>query len=266
MRFANKNCKMISTSSKIGDNSQIGKNVTIGNYSTIEDDVVIGDNTIIANNVSILNGARIGENCFIHSGAILSGIPQDLKYNSEYTTLEIGSNNVIREYVTINKGTNSKKITKIGNYNLIMANTHIGHDCSIGDNCIIGFNVGIAGEVIIEDFVNISGLTGIHQFTRIGEHSMVTGLSRIIKDIPPYIMAAKAPLTYSGINVVGLKRKGFEQTKLNEIRGIYKIIFQQKRNTSLALDFIESNFKETIERDKIINFIKCSERGIIKGN
>lgn len=257
---------MISENAKISTKSQIGKNVSIGNYSTIEDDVIIGDNTIIANNVSLLNGTRIGKNCFIHSGAILSGIPQDLKYKGEYTTLEIGNNNIIREYVTINKGTNSKKVTEIGNHNLIMANTHIGHDSSIGNNCIIGFNVGIAGEVIIEDFVNISGLTGIHQFTRIGEHSMVTGLSRIIKDIPPYILAAKEPLSYSGINVVGLKRKGFEQSKLNEIKEIYKIIFQQKRNTSLALDFIENNFKETIERDKIINFIRNSERGIIKGN
>ncbi|WP_163410191.1 acyl-ACP--UDP-N-acetylglucosamine O-acyltransferase [Flavobacterium ajazii] len=257
---------MISENAKISTKSQIGENVSIGNYSTIEDDVIIGDNTIIANNVSLLNGTRIGKNCFIHSGAILSGIPQDLKYKGEYTTLEIGNYNIIREYVTINKGTNSKKVTKIGNQNLIMANTHIGHDCSIGNNCIIGFNVGIAGEVIIEDFVNISGLTGIHQFTRIGEHSMVTGLSRIIKDIPPYIMAAKEPLSYSGINAVGLKRKGFEQSKLNEIKEIYKIIFQQKRNTSLALDFIENNFKETIERDKIINFIRNSERGIIKGN
>lgn len=257
---------MISVNSKISNRSQLGENVTIGNYSTIEDDVVIGDNTVIANNVSILNGTRIGDNCFVHSGAILSGIPQDLKYDGEYTTLEIGNNNIIREYVTINKGTNSKKLTKIGNDNLIMANTHIGHDCLIGNSCIIGFNVGIAGEVIIEDFVNISGLTGIHQFTRIGEHSMVTGLSRIIKDIPPYIMAAKEPLTYSGINFIGLKRKGFEQAKLNEIKEIYKIIFLQKRNTSLALDFIENNFKETIERDKITNFIKHSERGIIKGN
>lgn len=257
---------MIAKSAIIGDKSLIGKNVTIGNYSTIEDDVVIGDNTIIGNNVSILKGSRIGQNCQIHTGAILSGIPQDLKYNNEYTTLEIGDSNIIREYVTINRGTNSKKITKLGNCNLIMANTHIGHDCFIGNNCVIGFNVGMAGEVIVGDFVNISGLTGIHQFTRIGEHSMVTGLSRIVKDIPPFIVAAKEPLSYSGINVIGLKRRGFEQDKLNEIKEIYKIIFQQRRNTSLAMDFIETNFKETIERNKIIKFIKGSARGIIKGN
>lgn len=256
---------MISSNSRISDKCQLGKNVTIGNYSTIEDDVIIGDNTIIANNVSLLNGTRIGENCFIHSGAILSGIPQDLKYDGEYTTLEIGNNNIIREYVTINKGTYSKKVTKIGHNNLIMANTHIGHDCSIGNHCTIGFNVGIAGEVIIEDFANVSGLSGIHQFTKIGEHAMVSGLSRITKDIPPYVIVSKDPLTYSGINTIGLQRKGFEQTKLNEIKEIYKIIFLQKRNTSLALNFIENNFKQTTERDKIITFIRNSERGIIKG-
>lgn len=255
---------MISKYSTISDKCILGKNVTIGNFCTVEDDVIIGNNTIVANNVSLLNGTRIGENCVIHSGAILSGIPQDLKYNGEYTTLEIGNNNIIREYVTINKGTNSKKATKIGNHNLIMANTHIGHDCSIGDHCIIGFNVGIAGEVVIEDFVNISGLSGIHQFTKIGEHSMVSGLSRITKDIPPYIIVAKAPLAYSGINTIGLQRKGFEQVKLNEIKEIYKIIFLQKRNTSLALDFIENNFKQTIERDKIITFIRNSQRGILR--
>ena len=257
---------MISKSATIGKQCQLGKNVIVGNYTTIEDDVVIGDNTIIENNVTILNGARIGGNCHIHSGAILAGVPQDLKYKGEYTTLEIGDWNTIRESVTINKGTNSKKITKIGSGNLIMAGAHIGHDCEIGNHCIIGFSTGIAGEVIIHDFANISGLTGIHQFCRIGEHCMIGGLSKIVKDVPPYIIAARDPLSYAGINVVGLVRKGFEQSKLNELKEIYRIIFQQKRNTSMAIDFIESNFKQTVERDKIISFIKQSERGIIKGN
>ncbi len=229
---------MISKSAIIGVHSEIGENVTVGNFSTIEDDVVIGDNTIIENNVSILNGARIGQNCHIHSGAVLSGIPQDLKYKGEYTTLEIGNWNIVRESVTINKGTSSKKTTKIGDNNLIMANVHIGHDCEVGNSCIIGFNVGVAGEVVVEDFANISGLTGIHQFVRIGEHCMVSGLSKVGKDIPPYIIAGREPLSYGGINVVGLKRKGVEQTKLNELKEIYKIIFQQKRNTSYAIAFI----------------------------
>lgn len=257
---------MISKSAIIGKHCKLGKNVRIGNFTTIEDDVVIGDNTIIENNVSVLNGARIGDHCHIHSGAVLAGIPQDLKYKGEYTTLEIGDWNMIRESVTINKGTNSKKVTKVGNNNLIMANAHIGHDCEIGNHCIIGFGAGIAGEVIVNDFVNISGLTGIHQFSRIGENSMVGGLSKVVKDIPPYIIVARDPLSFAGINVVGLERRGFEQAKLNELKEIYRIIFQQKRNTSHAIDFIENNFKQTIERDKIISFIRQSPRGIIKGN
>ncbi len=265
MRFTNQFINMIAKSAIIGKQSNIGNNVSVGNFSTIEDDVVIGDNTIIENNVSILNGARIGRNCHIHSGAVLGGVPQDLKYKGEYTTLEIGDYNLIRESVTINKGTFSKKVTRIGNNNLIMANAHIGHDCEIGNNCIIGFSVGMAGEVCVADFANISGLTGIHQFVRIGEHCMVSGLSKVVKDIPPYIIVAKDPLLYEGINVVGLNRKGFSQSKLNELKEIYKIIFQEKRNTSCAVNFIENNFKQTNERDKIISFIKQSQRGIVKG-
>lgn len=256
---------MISKSAIVGSQSKIGKNVSIGNFSTIEDDVIIGDNTVIENNVCILNGARIGANCHIHSGAVLSGVPQDLKYKGEYTTLEIGDRNVIRESVTINKGTNSKKATKIGNNNLIMANAHIGHDCEIGNNCIIGFGVGMAGEVVVNDYANISGLTGIHQFTRIGEHCIVGGLSKIVKDVPPFIIAAREPLSFEGINFVGLKRRGFEQSKLDELKEIYMTIFQQKRNTSHAIEFIENNFKQTLERDKILSFIRQSQRGIIKG-
>ncbi len=250
----------------IGKKANIGKNVHIGNFTTIESDVIIGNNTWIGNNVSILNGSRIGENCQIHSGAVLAGMPQDLKYNGENTTLEIGNNNIIREFVTINKGTISKQKTIIGDNNLLMSNAHIGHDSLIGDNCIIGFSVGMAGEVIVGNWANISGLTAIHQFSVIGEHSMISGMSRIVKDIPPYIMAAREPLSYVGINTVGLKRRGFETEKLNELKEIYRIIFQEKKNTTLALELIENHFKQTVERDKIIHFIKQSTRGIIKGN
>jgi len=256
---------MISRNATIGKNCILGKNVKIGNHCTIENDVIIGDDTIIDNNVSILNGARIGNNCHIHSGAVLSGVPQDLKYNGEYTTLEIGDGNIIRESVTINKGTQSKKVTRIGDNNLIMANAHIGHDCKIGSYCIIGFSTGMAGEVIVGDYANISGLTGIHQFTRIGEHCMIGGLSKVVKDIPPFVMAAREPLSYAGINIVGLKRRGFATSKINELQEIYRVIFQQQHSTSYALRFIEDNFKPTLERDQIIAFIKESQRGIIKG-
>lgn len=249
----------------IGKKAIIGNNVHIGNFSTIEDNVFIGDNCRIGNNVSILNGTRIGENCQIHSGAILGGIPQDLKYRGETTLLEIGNNNIIREFVTVNKGTASKGKTIIGNNNLLMSNAHIGHDCFIGNNCIIGFSVGMAGEVVVRDWVTISGLTAIHQFSIIGEHSMISGMSRIVKDIPPYVLASREPLSYYGLNVIGLKRRGFEVDKINELKDIYRVIFMEKRNTTNALNLIEQNFEQTIERDVILTFIKQSTRGIIKG-
>ena len=256
---------MISKSAIIGKKAQIGKNVQIGNFATIDDDVVIGANTWIGNYVHIQNGARIGENCQIHASAVLAGDPQDLKYKGEYTTLEIGHNNIIREFVTINRGTASRGKTVIGHNNLIMANSHIGHDCVIGDHCVIGFNVGMAGEVIVSDWANISGLTGIHQFSKIGAHAMVGGLSKIVKDVPPYVIAARDPLTYEGINSIGLSRRGFESFKINELKEIYRIIFQERRNLTHALDLIETNFKVTPERDEIIRFIRNSTRGIIKG-
>lgn len=249
----------------IGKKAIIGNNVHIGNFSTIEDDVVIGNNCWIGNNVSILNGTRIGESCQIHSGAVLAGIPQDLKYRGEDSLLEIGNNNIIREFVTINKGTSSKGKTIIGHNNLLMSNTHIGHDCFIGNNCIIGFSVGMAGEVVVGDWANISGLTAIHQFSIIGDHSMISGLSRVVKDIPPYITAARDPLSYVGLNIVGLKRRGFESEKINELKEIYKILFLERRNTTFALELVESLCKPTLERDRIVIFIKESKRGIIKG-
>lgn len=243
----------------------IGDTVNIGNFSTIEEDVIIGDNTWIGNNVSILNGTRIGKNCQIHSGAVLGGIPQDLKYKGEKTLLEIGDNNIVREFVTINKGTSSKGKTIVGNNNLFMSNAHIGHDCVIGNNNIIGFSVGMAGEVDVRDCVNISGLTAIHQFSIIGDHCMISGLSRIVKDVPPYITAGREPLSYVGLNLVGLKRRGFEPEKINELKEIYRVLFLENRNTSLALELIESSFEETVERNKILTFVKQSQRGIIKG-
>ena len=232
---------------------------------TIEQDVVIGNNSQIGNNVTILSGTRIGENCQIHSNAVLGGMPQDLKYRGEYTLLEIGDNNIIREFVTINKGTISKGKTSIGNSNLIMSNAHIGHDCVIGNNSIVGFSVGMAGEVIVQDWVNISGLTAIHQFSIIGEHTMISGLSRVVKDVPPYIIVAHEPLRFAGVNTVGLKRREFTSDKIDELRSIYRVLFQEKRNTKFALELITEKFRKTVERDKILSFVKQSNRGIIRG-
>ncbi|MFD1601459.1 acyl-ACP--UDP-N-acetylglucosamine O-acyltransferase [Flavobacterium artemisiae] len=249
----------------IAKEAVIGKNVFIGNFSTIEEDVSIGNNTWIGNNVSILKGTKIGANCQIHSNCVLGGVPQDLKFEGEYSVLEIGNNNIIREFVTINRGTKSKGITSIGNSNLIMASVHIGHDCFIGSNCIIGFSAGIAGEVQIGNWVNISGLTAIHQFSKIGDHAMISGLSRIVKDIPPFITVAHEPLRYAGLNTIGLRRRGFDSEKISELKSIYQIIFEKGKNTSAALETIERDFEATIERNQILDFIKCSERGILKG-
>lgn len=249
----------------IDKNAILGNNIFIGNGVTIEKDVVIGNNTQVGNNVTILSGSRIGENCQIHSNAVLGGVPQDLKFKGEYTLLEIGDNNIIREFVTINRGTISKGKTCIGHSNLIMSNAHIGHDCVIGNNSIIGFSVGMAGEVIVQDWVNISGLTAIHQFSVIGEHAMISGLSRVVKDVPPYVVVAHEPLRFAGVNSVGLKRRGFNSRKIDDIRSIYRIIFQEKRNTKFALDIINQEFEQTVERDKILNFVRQSKRGIIKG-
>lgn len=249
----------------ISDKALIGKNVHIGNFTTIEKDVIIGDNTWIGNNVTILSGTRIGESCQIHSGAVLGGIPQDLKYKNEYTELIIGNHTIIREFVTINKGTASKNLTQIGDYTLVMASSHIGHDCVIGNHCIIGFGVGMAGEVVVADWANVSGLSAIHQFSIIGEHSLISGASRVVKDVPPYIIAAREPLSYAGLNIVGLKRRGFQADKIRELKEIYRVIFQDNKNNTAALQLIESNYEATVERNKILNFIRHSKRGILKG-
>ena len=255
---------MVSQTSDIGCGAFIGENVRVGNFTTIEEDVVIGDHTSIGNNVSLLNGTRIGSHCIIHSGAVLGGTPQDLKYRNEYTRLEIGDRNRIHEFVTINKGTKSKGVTRIGNDNLIMAGAHIGHDCLIGSHCVIGFSTGIAGEVIIGDYANISGLSGVHQFCRIGSHVMISGLSKVVKDIPPYIIAGRDPLSYAGINTVGLKRRGFEQATVSELKEIYNVIFRQNMNTTAALDYICRSFRQSPVRDQIVDFIVQSRRGILK--
>ena len=177
----------------------------------------------------------------------------------------IGANVRIGNFSTIDEDVIIGDNTWIGNNNLVMSNAHIGHDCIIGNNNIIGFSVGMAGEVVVGDCVNISGLTAIHQFSIIGNHSMISGLSRIVKDIPPYIIAAREPLSYVGLNLVGLKRRGFEPEKINELKEIYRILFLEKRNTTLALELIEDSFGQSVERDNILNFIKQSKRGIIKG-
>jgi len=245
--------------------AKIGNNVKVGPFSSIAKHVLIGEGTWIGPNVTLMDGAIIGKNCRISTGAVIAGIPQDPKFSGESTTVEIGHDTTIRECVTINRGTRANCKTIIGNYCNLMAYVHIAHDCVVGDNCVLANCVNIAGEVIINDWATIGGMCGIHQFSRVGAHSMISGLSKINKDVPPFVKAGRDPLSYLRLNIIGLKRRGFTPEKIDEIQEIYRILFQQGRNTSRALDYIEKNFHYTRERNEIIQFIRDSKRGIIKG-
>ena len=242
----------------------IAPNVVIEPFTTIEKNVIIGEGTKIGTNVTILEGSRIGKNCNIFPGAVIGAIPQDLKFAGEETTAEIGDNTTIREYVTINRGTKAKYKTIIGNNCLLMAYSHIAHDCIVGNNVILANCVQVAGEVIINDWAILSGLCAIHQFSRIGSHAMVSGGSLVSKDVPPFIRAARQPLCYAGVNSIGLRRRNFTNEQINDIQNCYRILFQSGINNSDALLQIETEISPSIERDEIINFVKTSKRGIIK--
>ena len=256
---------MIHQLSAVDPRAKIGKNVTIDPFSTISSDVEIGDGTWVGSNVTIMDGARIGKNCKIFPGTVISAIPQDLKFEGEDSLVIIGDNTTMRDCVTIYRGTKSLGYTKVGNNCLIMATAHIAHDCIIGDYVIIVNGCGVAGHVEIGDYAIIGGLSAIHQFSRIGKHVMVSGGSLIRKDIPPYIKVAREPMTYAGINSVGLRRRGMSNEKIIEIQNIYRVIFQMKMNVSQALAYAEKELASTPERDEILLFIQNSQRGIIKG-
>ena len=212
-----------------------------------------------------MNGARIGKNCRIFPGAVISAVPQDLKFGGEDTLVVIGDNTTIRECVTINRGTSDRKETRVGNNVLLMAYTHIAHDCVVGNNCILANGVQLAGHITVDDFAIIGGMSAVHQFVSIGAHVMISGGSLVRKDVPPYTKAGREPLSYVGINSVGLRRRGFSSEKINEIQDIYRVLFLKNSNTTKALDLVEAGFKPTEERDEIINFIRNSNRGVMKG-
>jgi len=242
----------------------IGSNVTIGPYTWVHGDVVIGDNTEIGSHVVLLPGTRIGRECKIYHHAVLGEIPQDLKFGGEKTSAEVGDRTVIREFVTINRGTNAHKRTVVGTDCLLMAYVHIAHDCLIGNNVIMANAVNLAGHITIEDWVIMGGMTGVHQFCKIGQHAMVGGHFRVPKDVPPYIIAANEPLSYSGLNMIGLKRRGFSPDALKAMKNAYHLIYQSEYNVSDAVKIIESDGELTGEVRNIIEFIKTSERGIIR--
>ncbi|WP_226064020.1 acyl-ACP--UDP-N-acetylglucosamine O-acyltransferase [Kaistella polysaccharea] len=243
----------------------ISKNVTIEPFTTIAGDVEIGEGTWIGPNVTIMDGARIGKNCRIFPGTVISAIPQDLKFDGEDTQAIIGDGTTLRECVTVNRGTKALGHTKLGKDCLIMATSHIAHDCIIGNNVIIVNGCGIAGHVEIGDYTVMGGLSAVHQFGKIGKHVMISGGTLVRKDIPPYVKVAREPMTYAGINSVGLRRRGFTNDKIFEIQKIYRAIFQMKLNVSQASSYIEKEMLPTLERDEILEFIRNSPRGIVKG-
>ncbi len=256
---------MNKTLNVIHPDAKIGKDVVIEAFTTIHGDVVIGDGTWIGPNVTIMDGARIGKNCKIFPGAVISAIPQDLKFRGEESYAEIGDNSVIRECVTVNRGTAAKGKTVVGNNTMLMAYVHVAHDCLIGNNSILVNSVGLAGEVEVGDFAIIGGMTAIHQFCRIGAHTMVGGASKVRKDIPPFIRASREPLRYVGINSIGLRRRNFSNETIYAIQDVLRILYQKGLNTSQAIERILSELPQSNERDLVVDFVRGSTRGIIKG-
>ena len=245
--------------------AKIAKNVVIEPFAIIHNNVEIGEGSWIGSNVTIMEGARIGKNVSIFPGAVISAIPQDKKYDGENSTVEIGDNTTIRECVTINRGTSDRMKTKVGKNCWIMAYCHIAHDCFVGDHCTFSNYTGLAGHVDIGNYVTIGAMVGVHQFTTIGDHSFLGAGSMVGKDVPPYTKAAREPLSYAGVNSIGLRRRGYSTEKIREIQNIYRILFQDNNNISQAAAIIEAEMEATSERDEILQFIKGSKRGVMKG-
>ena len=245
--------------------AKIAPSVVIDPFVTIDQNVEIGEGTRIGSNVTILEGARIGKNCNIFPGAVIGAIPQDLKFRGEETTAIIGDNTTIRECVTVNRGTAAKGRTVVGNNCLIMAYSHVAHDCIVGDNVIISNASQLAGEVVVDNYAVIGGGSLIHQFCHIGPHVMLQGGALVNKDIPPYVKAAREPIAYAGVNSIGLRRRNFSNDTIREIQDIYRYLYLSSMNVSDAIERIEAELPATKERDEIILFIKNSKRGIIRG-
>lgn len=257
---------MISNLASINSDAKLGKGVIVDPFAFIDKNVEIGDGTWIGPNAIIFSGARIGKNCRIFPGAVISGIPQDLKFEGEETLAIVGDNTTVRESATINRGTKASGKTIIGNNCLLMAYTHVAHDCIVGNNVIMANCVAFGGHVEIGNYVNIGGLTAVHQFNKIGSYAMVAAGILIRKDVPPFVMAGGTSNTFKGLNSIGLRRRGFSYEKIREIQDIYRIIFQENRMVGNALEVVKNEVSDSPERQEIIDFIQNSERGIIKGS
>jgi len=256
---------MISNLAQISPKAQIGNNVTVGPFTTIYDDVEIEEGTTIHSNVVIYPGAKIGRNCEIYPGAVISAIPQDLKFEGEKTTISIGDNTVIRECVTVHRATKDKWVTRIGSNCLIMAYVHIAHDCQIGNGVILASYVGLSGHCIVDDFAVLEGAVGTQQFMKIGKHAFLAGGTLIRKDVPPYVKAAREPITFAGVNSIGLRRKGFDDNAIREIEEVYRTIFVLNPTISKGIKAVREQLNESIYAKEILEFIESSDKGIIRG-
>ena len=253
----------IHPSAIVSPKAKLGENVAVGPFTIIEDDVQINDGTTIASGVFLANGTRLGRECRVHHGAILGTIPQDLKFRGEMTTLEVGDHTVIREYVTLNRGTHERWKTTIGSHCFFMAYVHTAHDCAVGNHVILANAVNMGGHVIIEDHAVVGGIVAIHQFSHIGRHSMIGGGFRVTKDVPPYVLAGQEPLAYNGLNVVGLRRRNFPHETIQTLEKAYQLIYYSQLNVSQALERIKKELPQTEEIKHVVDFIEKSKRGII---
>jgi len=245
--------------------AQIGDNVTIEPFASVHGNAIIGDGSFISSNSVIYGDTIIGKDCKIYPGAVIGADPQDLKYKGEKTYVEIGDNVLVRECVTINKGTSSYGKTVIESNTLLMAYVHVAHDCHIKENCIIANAVNIAGHVIIGSHVSIGGMTAIQQFVNLGDHAYISGGSLVRKNVPPFVKAAREPLSYVGVNRIGLERRGFSVESINNIQDIYRFLFVKGWSITKATEYIKNEVPESPERDKILCFIDKSERGMMRG-
>lgn len=256
---------MISPLSQVSEEAIIGKNVTISPFTIIEGNVEIGENTWIGPHVTVMEGCRIGNNCKVFPGSVLASIPQDLKFEGEDTILEIGNNVVIREYCTLNRGTKANLKTQIKDNALLMAYVHVAHDCIIGEHSVLVNNVNLAGHIEIGKYVILGGMSAVHQFVKIGDYVMIGGGSLVRKDVPPYVKAAREPLSYAGVNSIGLRRRGFSTKQINHIQDIYRVLFVKGYNTTQAIQIIETTMNATAEREYILDFMHNSDRGLMRG-
>lgn len=255
----------ISELAYVHPDAKIGKGVSIEPFAYIAADVVIGEDSWIGPNSTLMDGARIGKRCRIFPGAVISAIPQDLKFDGEKTTAEIGDDSTIRECVTVNRGTKDKHRTVVGNNCLIMAYAHVAHDTFVGNHCILANAVNLAGHVTIEDHAILEGMVAVQQFIRIGKHSFIAGASLVRKNVPPFVRAAREPLSYIGVNRIGLERRGFSQDSIQDIEEIYRLIFVHGKNIGHGLEQAQSQVKEGQEKKDILEFIHASESGVIRG-